>query len=65
MQLTPVNCNHCGASLEIPSAARFVTCRYCNSQLQVHRSETTITTEVLQRIDQNTASMAEDLQAIR
>ena len=65
MQITPVNCNHCGASLQIPAAARFVTCRYCNAQLQIHRSESTITTEVLQRIDQNTASMAQDLQAIR
>jgi hypothetical protein len=65
MQLTPVNCNHCGASLEIPQGARFVTCRYCNSQLQIHRTDSTVTTEVLQRIDQNTATMAQDLQVIR
>lgn len=27
MQLTPVTCNHCGASLEVPPNARFITCR--------------------------------------
>ena len=65
MDLTPVTCNHCGASLQVPPAARFVTCRYCNSQLEIKRNESTITTEVLQQINQNTASMAEDLHAIR
>ncbi len=65
MELTPITCNHCGASLEVPPNARFVTCRYCNSQLEIKRTESTITTEVLHRIDQNTTSMAQDLQAIR
>ncbi|MEI8196841.1 MAG: hypothetical protein WCI73_13155 [Phycisphaerae bacterium] len=65
MDLTPVACNHCGASLQVPPTARFVTCRYCNSQLEIKRTESTITTEVLQQINQNTASMAEDLHALR
>jgi len=36
----------------------FVTCRYCNSQLEIKRTESTITTDVLTRIDNNTTSMA-------
>jgi len=65
METVPVSCNHCGASLQVPEWARFVTCRYCNSQLEIKRTESTITTEVLARIDQNTAAMAEDLHALR
>ena len=65
MELVPVTCNHCGASLEISDGARFVTCRYCNSQLEIKRTESTITTQVLHRIDENTASMAQDLHALR
>ena len=65
MELTPVTCSHCGASIQVPDSARFVTCRYCNSQLEIKRTESSITTEVLQQLDRNTAAMAEDLHAIR
>ena len=65
MELTPVSCNHCGASLQVADTDRFVTCRYCNSQLEIKRSESTISTAVLQNIDHNTAAMADDLHALR
>ncbi|MGN6370584.1 MAG: hypothetical protein ACTHN5_20215 [Phycisphaerae bacterium] len=65
MQLATVSCNKCGAALQVPETARFVTCRYCGAQLEVKRTESTISTEVLDRIDQRTADMAEDLDAIR
>jgi hypothetical protein len=65
VELTKVTCNSCGAALEIPPAANFVTCRYCKSQLEVKRTESTIFTEVLNRLDQRTAEMADDLDAIR
>ncbi|MCL2640061.1 MAG: hypothetical protein FWD53_04380 [Phycisphaerales bacterium] len=65
MQLTSAACNHCGASLQIADSARFVTCRYCNAQLEIKRTDSSVSTEVLHQINQNTASMAADLQAIR
>ncbi len=65
MDLMPVTCNNCGAALQVPESARFVTCRYCHSQLQINRTESSITTEVLQRIDQKTTAMADDLHALR
>ena len=65
MDITTVSCNKCGAALQIAGTARFVTCRYCGAQLEVKRTESTISTEVLDRIDQRTADMAEDLDAIR
>ena len=65
MELTPVTCNGCGAALQVPEGARFVTCRYCNASLEIKRTDSAIYTETLQRIDQRTAEMAEDLDAIR
>jgi DNA-directed RNA polymerase subunit RPC12/RpoP len=65
MELIAVTCNHCGAPLEVPDSARFVTCRYCNSRLEVKRTESSVSTQVLEEIDRNTAAMAEDLAVIR
>jgi|GEM_PF-666638 len=65
MDMTPVACNNCGAALHVPESARFVTCRYCKSQLEVKRADSVVTTEVLRQISDNTAAIAEDLQAIR
>ncbi len=65
MELTQVSCNGCGAALQVPEGARFITCRYCNASLEIKRTESAIYTETLQRIDQRTAEMVEDLNAIR
>ena len=65
MDITTVACNNCGAALDVPPAARFVTCRYCGANLEVKRTPSTISTELLDRIDQRTAAMAEDLGALR
>ena len=65
MELMSVRCNHCGAPLQIPGEARFVTCMYCKSELTVQRSEGAISTEVLQRIEQKTDNIADDLGVLR
>jgi len=65
MELLSVRCNHCGAPLQIPAEARYVTCTYCKSELTVQRNEGTICTEVLQRIEQKTDRMADNLDVIR
>lgn len=65
MELISVRCNHCGAPLQIPAEARFVTCMYCKSELTVQRNEGAISTEVLQRIEQKTDRMADNLGVLR
>ena len=65
MELLSVRCNHCGAPLQIPADARFVTCMYCRSELTVQRTEGSVSTEVLQRIEQKTDRMADNLGVIR
>lgn len=64
MEMISVTCNHCGAPLEVGANARFVTCKFCNSQLEVKRSDSAIFTEEISRIAQNTQQMAGSLEII-
>jgi DNA-directed RNA polymerase subunit RPC12/RpoP len=65
MGLISLSCHHCGASLSIPDDARYVTCRFCGSQLQVEHTESATYTRVLEKLDARTAEMARDLAVIK
>jgi hypothetical protein len=60
-----VACNKCGAGLDLPGDARFVTCTYCGSRLEVHRSGGAAYTEILETISQRTEQIAGNVEAIR
>ncbi|WP_395735686.1 hypothetical protein [Prosthecobacter sp.] len=64
MDTLSVRCNHCGAPLQVAEKTRFVTCQFCHSSLEVKRTETTIFTEEVARIAENTGKMAESLEII-
>src|SRR3954451_15924160 len=64
-QVTSVACNHCGAPLDISPTTQFVTCAYCGYKLQVHRSASSVYTEVLESIDQRTQRMEQDIDQIK
>ncbi len=70
--LITVACNNCGAPLEVAESTRFVTCRYCSSQLEICRNEGAAYTQVLkalegrtEQIEANTQQLAEEVQTIR
>lgn len=65
MDTISVSCNHCGAPLEVPRGARYLTCNYCGSRLEVHKTDSATYTDVLETIQENTSQMADDLGAIR
>jgi DNA-directed RNA polymerase subunit RPC12/RpoP len=65
MQTTPLTCQNCGAPLDVPPTARYVTCSHCGSRLEIKRTPSAVFTEVLDRLDERTAAMADDLDAIR
>lgn len=48
MNTLVLNCNHCGAPLTVPEATNYVTCQYCQSQLQVVREESVAFTSELE-----------------
>jgi hypothetical protein len=60
-----LNCNACGAPLQVPVQANFVTCTFCSAQLAVRRTEGAITTEALEAIAQGTLKIGEDLETIK
>lgn len=64
MEMISVCCNHCGAPLNVGANARFVTCTFCNTQLEVKRSESAVFTEEITRIAENTRQMAGSLEII-
>ncbi|MBN1516753.1 hypothetical protein JXA32_09315 [Candidatus Sumerlaeota bacterium] len=65
MKLQSMQCNNCGATLEVPESTRFLTCNYCNSKLSVHREGSASYTEVLEKIEQRTEKIDENLEIIK
>jgi hypothetical protein len=65
MDVVTVRCNSCGAPLEAGAQARFITCRFCNTQLEVKRTESSVFTEEMSRMARNTDQMAESLETIK
>ncbi len=63
-RIVNVNCNHCGASLDIDEQTRFVTCSYCHSRLAVQHTGSATFTSVLDKIEQNTGQIADNLKVI-
>lgn len=57
METVAINCNHCGAPIEVSPRTRFVTCAHCGSPLAVHRGEGSVYTERLEEIDRRTANI--------
>jgi hypothetical protein len=64
-EVISVNCNHCGAPLQVSPGTRFLTCSYCGSQLAIHQSGGAFYTEVLQDIDARTQRIEQDVQEIK
>lgn len=64
METLSVRCNHCGAPLQIGNGTRFVTCQFCQSNLEVKRTDSSVFTEEVAKIAENTGRMAESLEVI-
>lgn len=58
MQREYVNCNQCGASLEVASTTNYVTCGKCGARLMVRRTGASIFTE---RVESPTTITTPDL----
>ena len=57
MPIVSLNCQNCGANLDVPDGARFIKCNYCDSSLEVKSdggATYTIVKEKLDRIEKKT-----------
>ena len=50
MKLIALDCNHCGAPLEVPRKLRSVTCAFCNTKLAIKHEGSAIYTEAIEQI---------------
>lgn len=60
MAIVPLSCANCGAPLEAPEYARFLTCGHCGSRLRQERSGSAVYTELVDQVAQ-VASSARDI----
>ncbi len=58
MNTETLTCNSCGAPLEVPVSANFVTCNHCSCQLAVRRSESATFTEQFDRLAEKTDQLS-------
>ena len=58
MKVVDLSCNNCGAGIEVPLKAKFVTCKFCNTRLRIQHTETSAFTEVA-------LEMAQDIKQIK
>lgn len=65
MKLISLNCNHCGAPIEVPKPAKFVTCRYCNARLAIHHTGNSYSTELLDQIKSTTDSLVREVEILK
>jgi len=65
VKLLSLNCNECGAPLEAPKQAKYLTCDYCEARLQVQHTGSAAYTKVIESIDDRTRQIAEDVKALR
>lgn len=61
MKLEKLACNSCGAPLEVPESANYVTCNHCSTQLAVNRSESVTFTEAMDLLVEKTEEIGEQL----
>lgn len=65
MPLITVSCNCCGAPLKVNDEVRFVTCQFCNTQLEVTHSESAVFTRQINRIAEQTTQLAQDVEVLK
>ena len=68
MDLVPLACDRCGADIEVPGDAHFVTCRYCEAKLEVQRTDGAAFTRVraaVERVERKAQAIEREVQTLR
>lgn len=65
MKVISLSCDRCGAKLDVPSKANYVTCTFCQTRLKVQRGETAVVTEALEKLSSEIHSLKRDASVAR
>ena len=61
MKLEPLQCNHCGADIEVSPDTRFATCAHCGSKLVIVRTPSSAYTELAEKMTELSDRMHDHL----
>ena len=64
MRITHVRCHGCGAGLTVNETVRFVTCNYCNAQLEVVHEPSVTHTKLLEEVVRSTEHLASRMKVV-
>lgn len=65
MKIISLNCNHCGAPLDVPAKAKFVTCGFCSCRLQVRHTGNTYSTAAIEQLVEQTNRIQDDVNDLK
>lgn len=65
MKVISLNCNHCGAPLEVSAKARFVTCGFCDARLAIEHTGNSYSTAVIEELKETTAQLSRDVAELK
>lgn len=65
MKVISLNCNHCGAPLDVSAKARFVTCGFCEARLSIQHTGSSYSTVLLEELKDTTEQLARDVAEIK
>jgi hypothetical protein len=65
MRFIDSRCINCGANLRVASDANLVCCQYCNSELQVVREGSGLTTRLLESMEEMKGDFGQKLEILR
>jgi hypothetical protein len=65
MEIESLSCNNCGAPLDVPLPASFITCGYCGSPLSIRRTEGIHYTLMLEQLEEHTADLTRRAEYLR
>ncbi|MEO1999339.1 MAG: hypothetical protein ABGZ17_29190 [Planctomycetaceae bacterium] len=61
LSYTAVHCDNCGSPLDVPQSSSFVSCQHCGSGLAIHRTDTVVYTEQIEKLSRQTKQVENDV----
>ena len=65
MEIIKINCNSCGANLDLPKKVNFFQCSFCGSNLKLVKGQDVLFTEVLDELKEQTESISQSAKIIQ
>lgn len=65
MELLTLQCNQCGAPVQVANKTKFAQCLHCGASLAIHRTETAAYTDVVEKISETLEDLKSETEALK